>query len=79
MKYDLQVIPLKTFTLGSGSYVQFNGDIQNPTLNITATEKNRASVTTNGSSPRSVLFEVGVKISQTLQNMGLEFTIDSIC
>ena len=78
MKYDLQVIPLKTFTLGSGSYVQFNGDIQNPTLNITATEKNRASVTTNGSSPRSVLFEVGVKISQTLQNMGLEFTIDAL-
>ena len=78
MKYDLQVIPLKTFTLGSGSYVQFNGDIQNPTLNITATEKTRASVTTNGSSPRNVLFEVGVKISQTLQNMGLEFTIDAL-
>lgn len=78
MKYDLQVIPLKTFTLNDGSYVHFNGNIMNPTLNIKATEKTRASVTSGGGSPRNVLFEVGVKISQTLQNMGLEFTIDAL-
>lgn len=78
MKYDLQVIPLKTFTLGSGSYVLFDGDIMNPTLNITATEQTRASVAAGGATPRNVLFEVGVKISQTLQQMGLEFTIEAL-
>lgn len=78
MKYDLQVIPLKTFALGSGSYVLFDGDVMNPTLNITATEQTRASVALGGEAPRNVLFEVGVKISQSLQNMGLEFIIDAL-
>ena len=77
MKYALPVIPLKTFTLGDGSYVQFNGEIMNPTLNITAIEQTRASVSSEGSSPRNVLFNVGVKITQTLENMGLEFTIEA--
>ena len=49
----------------------------NPTLNITAIEQTRASVSSEGSSPRNVLFNVGVKITQTLENMGLEFTIEA--
>lgn len=77
MKYALPVIPLKQFKLANGSYVQFNGDIMNPTLNITATEQTRASVASDGGSPRNVLFDVGVKITQTLSNMGLEFIIDA--
>ena len=35
MKYSLPVIPLKTFTIQDGSYVEFTGDMMNPTLNIT--------------------------------------------
>lgn len=77
MKYALPVIPLKQFKLANGSYVQFSGDIMNPTLNITATERTRASVASDGGSPRNVLFDVGVKITQTLSNMGLEFIIDA--
>lgn len=77
MKYALPVIPLKTFTLKSGSYVEFTGDVMNPRLNLSATEQVRASVGDDGGSSRSVLFDVGVEISKTLQDLGLAFTIDA--
>lgn len=77
MKYTLPVIPLKTFVLQSGSYVEFNGDMYNPTLNITATERTKAPVGTESGSTQSVQFDVGLKISQTLNDMGLLFTIDA--
>ncbi len=74
MKYALPIIPLKTFTIAEGSYVEFTGDVLNPTLNITATEQTRASATVDGVT-QTVTFNCGVKISQTLSNMGLEFLI----
>lgn len=74
MKYSLPVIPLKTFQLTSGSYVDFNGPVMNPTLNIAATERVRATVTENDV-PRTVSFDVGLAITRTLENMGLEFTL----
>lgn len=74
MKYSLPVIPLKTFTIKNGSYVEFNGDVSNPKLNLAATERVKATVTENNT-PRSVTFDVGLSITQTLKNMGLEFTM----
>ena len=46
MKYSLPVIPLKTFIIDEGSYVEFKGEAMNPTIQITATEQNKATVTT---------------------------------
>ena len=77
MKYSLPVIPLKTFTLHEGSYVEFTGQPDNPTLNITATERTRASVATNDGQSRNVNFDCGVVITRTLSDMGLQFTISS--
>ena len=77
MKYQLPVIPLKTFTIGQGSYVEFNGDVMNPRLNLTATEQVKALVTAEGGNSRSVLFDCGVKVTKTLSDMGLEFTLDA--
>lgn len=76
MKYSLPVIPLKTFTLQEGSYVEFTGDAMNPTLNITATERTKALVSENDQQ-RSVTFDVGVAITKPLNEMGLEFTIEA--
>ena len=78
MKYSLPIIPLKTFTLAQGSYVEFTGRPDNPTLNITATERHRAAVSneSDGQS-RNVMFDCGVVITQTLENMGLAFTINA--
>ena len=78
MKYSLPVIPLKTFTLAQGSYVEFTGKPDNPTLNITATERHRAAVSNEGDGQsRNVMFDCGVVITQTLENMGLAFTISA--
>lgn len=77
MKYELPVIPLKTFTIANGSYVEFTGNPMNPRLNITATERTRALVGAKGETQRSVNFDVGVVISQTLEKMGLQFTLDA--
>ena len=77
MKYALQVIPLKTFTVKDGSYVEFTGDPYNPKLNITATEEVKASVSNDNGQGRSVLFNCGVAITKTLKDMGLSFIIEA--
>lgn len=76
MKYTMMVIPLKEFNIKNGSYVEFRGPLTNPALNISATESMTTSITEYETS-RSVVFNVGLAITQTLQNMGLEFTIDA--
>ncbi len=77
MKYELPVIPLKTFTIAQGSYIEFTGDPMNPRLSLTATETTKSTVGTSSGNGRVVNFTCGVKVSKTLQNMGLEFTIDA--
>lgn len=76
MKYALPIIPLKTFKLEPGSYVEFTGEPMNPTLNITAKERVKAVVTENDRQ-RSVAFDVGVAITKPLSEMGLEFLIEA--
>jgi hypothetical protein len=77
MKYSLPVIPLKTFTVKEGSYVEFNGDPMNPKLNITAVERTKSNVTNEAGVSRTVQFDCGVIITKTLNDMGLEFIIDA--
>lgn len=76
MKYQLPVIPLKTFSIVQGSYVEFTGDVMNPTLSIEAKERTKALVTENDKS-RPVAFDVGVRLTKPLNDMGLEFTIEA--
>ena len=77
MKYSLPVIPLKTFTISNGSFVEFTGDPMNPRLNITATERTKATVSDQGGATRSVAFDCGVVITKTLNDMGLQFIIEA--
>ena len=77
MKYALPIIPLKTFHIQDGSYIEFTGDPMNPTLNISAVEHTKATVTGTTGVGRSVAFDCGVNITRTLNDMGLEFTLDA--
>lgn len=76
MKYSLPIIPLKTFKITEGSYIEFTGDVMNPKLSITAKEQNKTNVNVEGTD-QMVLFECGVVLSKTLKDMGLEFVIES--
>ncbi len=77
MKYSMPVIPLKTFSIKDGSYIEFTGEPMNPTLNISASERMKATVTDASGVGRSVEFDCGVTVSKTLSNMGLEFSLDA--
>lgn len=77
MKYSLPIIPLKTFTIQDGSFIEFTGDPMNPKLNITATERTKATVSSSNGTGRGVDFDCGVVITKTLNDMGLEFTLDA--
>ena len=77
MKYALPIIPLKTFHIQDGSYIEFTGEPMNPTLNSTAIEHTKATVTGGNGVGRSVNFDCGVSITRTLNDMGLEFTLDA--
>lgn len=76
MKYSLPIIPLKTFKIVEGSYIDFTGDVSNPRLDIKAKETVRSSVNIDGTN-QMVLFNCGVAISKTLKDMGLEFIIEA--
>lgn len=76
MTYTLMVVSLKDCSLHNGSYVEFNGPIDNPKLNITASERVNSVITEN-ETPRTVAFDVGLRITQTLSNMGLEFILEA--
>ena len=76
MKYSIMAVPLNDFKIQEGSYVEFHGDVMNPQLSIQASERVKASVSESGAS-RNVAFDVGLALSQTLDDMGLEFTLEA--
>jgi hypothetical protein len=75
VNYALPVIPLKKFHIEQGSYVQWDGEMMNPQLNIKATERMRASAAAGGAPPRMVNFDAGLTIQDRLNSMKLEFLI----
>ncbi len=77
MKYEIPIIPLKTFNIRNGSYVEWTGNIMNPQLSIIATERVRASVGEEGQASRMVGFDVGIALSERLENLGLAFTLEA--
>lgn len=77
VRYTLPIVAAKNFTIKEDSYVEWTGDVMNPKLNLTATERVRSSVASEGQSPRLVNFDVGIKIQQTLENMSLDFTLEA--
>ena len=78
LKYSLPVIPLKEFHISRGSYVDWSGDVINPTLELTATEQMRASVAEgDDGQTRMVDFEVSVGIKGRLSSPELGFDINA--
>ena len=76
LDYSLVVASLKDFKLHTGSYIEFLGDPLNPTLSLAASQLKKASVT-EGKVTRSVNFDVGLKVTRNLKDLGLEFTIEA--
>ena len=78
MKYSLPIIPLKEFQFNPGSYVDWRGNIMNPTLSLKATERMRASVADgDGDGSRMVNFDVSISIKNRLDAPDLIFDISA--
>lgn len=74
IKYSLSFIS-KTFTVQNGSYVDWTGNVLNPTLNITALERVRASVAPDNQSPRTVNFDVSIALQNQLKDLDIVFNL----
>ena len=77
MKYEMPVIPLKTFKIKEGSFIEWTGNVMNPKLNIKAFEKMRSSVSRDGKNSRMVTFNVGVNLTNRLEDLGFTFTLEA--
>ena len=77
MKYSLPVIPLRTFQVQDGSYIEFTGNPYTPTLSITATESLKATVANGTSQGKVVDFNCGVRLSKQFPQPGVEFIIEA--
>ncbi|GAB6982998.1 translocation/assembly module TamB domain-containing protein [Prevotella dentasini] len=77
MKYSLPVIPLRTFTIHDGSYLEFTGDPMQPILSIVATEEVKTSVSEGLGEGRLVGFQCGVALSKRFPKPGVEFIINA--
>lgn len=77
MKYEMPIIPLKTFYIQDGSYIEWTGNLMNPNLNIKASERVRASVSSDGEGTRMVNFNVGVNLTNRLEDLGFTFTLEA--
>ncbi len=77
LKFTLPVIPLKEFQIVDGSYVEFMGNPMDPLLNITASEKMRASVGMDNGSSQMVNFVISIIVKNRLENLSLAFEISA--
>ena len=77
MKYSLNMIPLRTFNIQEGSYIEFTGEPMNPALSITATDNVKANYSSAGGNDRIVDFTAGVKLTGTLSAPGVTFIVDA--
>ena len=77
VRYNPPFISEKYFTFDNSSYIAFNGDILNPTLNIIANGTQASTVTTEGSNPVRVNFNIEARVTNTLSNMNIAFDLSA--
>ena len=77
VRYTPPLLSEKKFDFIAGSYVSWTGDMMNPVLNIKAVDTMKATVSQNGQDSRQVNFLVSLDITNTLNNMNLEFDLST--
>ena len=78
MKYSLPIIPLKEFQFTSGSYVDWRGELMDPTLDLKASERIRTSVSDgDDGGTRTVDFDVSIAIRNRLSAPELVFDLSA--
>lgn len=77
VRYGIPVVGEKNFTIRSGSYVEWTGPLENPSLYITASESVRVSVTEDNQSSRLVSFDAIIRIEGSLNQPQITFDLSA--
>ena len=72
VRYSPKAYPIMPFHVDSGSNVAFNGPIGQTKLNISASQKVKADVESEGEDTRRVDFITGVRVNGELDSIGLQ-------
>lgn len=75
-RYSVPLIGEKKFDLVQGSYIAFDGDMFNPTLNIQASDPVKINVTQDKNS-RMVNFDILLSVTGTLDRMDVAFNLST--
>lgn len=75
VRYNPPVISPKNFRILPDGYVEWVGNVADPSFNITAVERVRASVSTDGEQSRSVNFDISIRIRNTLNDLSVTFDL----
>ncbi|MDE6240485.1 MAG: translocation/assembly module TamB domain-containing protein [Muribaculaceae bacterium] len=77
VRYSPPLMSEKNFAFDDNSYIAFNGDVMNPTLNIHATDVIKANVTQSGQNSRLVDFDVMLNVTGSLDRMDVAFDLST--
>lgn len=77
IKYKPPLISMVNFNFTSGSYLSWNGEIMNPSINIKGTESIKTNVSISGDDSRVVDFTVGLDVSNTLNNLDIALDLST--
>lgn len=77
VRYSPPLISQKNFKIASGSSIQWTGDMLNPQLNLTATERVKTGVSGEDGASHLVDFLITAMLGGTLNSMELSFDLAS--
>lgn len=73
VSYNPPIIARKVFRIRPGSYVEWIGNVADPSFDIMAVESVRANVSTDGQQSRAVNFDISITIRNSLDNLEISF------
>ena len=73
---NIPLLHVHTMDIRPGSTVQWSGNALNPILDVTAEDRIRTSVMIDDM-PQSVLFVAGMSLTDTMERLGLQFSLSA--
>ena len=76
LQMNVPLLHVHSMTVRPGSTVQWSGNALNPMLAVTIEDRIRTTVTIDDM-PQTVLFVTGVSLSDTMERLGVQFTLSA--
>lgn len=71
IRYSPRLYPVMPFRVDSGSHITFNGPVGQTLINVSASQKVKADVESEGEETRRVDFNTGVRVNGIVDSIGL--------